>query len=65
MTAPISPINPGQTFNIGSLDHLTQIQHKGSFVDIVDHCDHGDTDFHIRHRIGPDGSIEIDWDPMD
>lgn len=59
----IKPINPGQTFNIYKDDHLTQIQHKGTCVDVVDHFDKGKdpVDFHIVHRIGPDGSIKMDY----
>lgn len=57
----IKPLNPGQTMNIGSPGHLTQIQHKGTDVDIVDHCHHGSPEeFHIVHKIGPDGSIKSD-----
>ncbi len=58
----IKPINPGQTFNIGSPDHLTQIQHKKDRVDIVDHFDKGKNpvDYHIIHSINKDGSIDTD-----
>jgi hypothetical protein len=46
--------------NIGSSDHLTQIQHKGSRVDIVDHLDHGElgVDAHIITSVNQDGSIK-------
>lgn len=58
----MDPLNPGQTHNIGSSDHLTQIQHKGDRVDIVDHFDHGPNpvDAHIITSVGPDGSINTD-----
>lgn len=57
-------INPGGTINIGSLDHLTQIQHKKSYVDIVDHFDKGDSPvpFHSVVRIKSDGSMKFDPD---
>ncbi len=59
----IKPVNPGQTMNIGSTDHLTQIQHKGDEVQIVDHFDHGPdpVDAHIVTKIGPKGNIDMDW----
>lgn len=62
MSDPIKPLNPGQTQNIFRDDHLTQVQHKGDRVDVVDHFDKGQNpqDLHIIHRIGPDGSIETD-----
>ncbi len=41
MSDNINPLSPEQTMNMGSPDHLTQIKHKGSRVDIVDHPDHG------------------------
>ncbi len=55
----LKPINPGQTFNIGSADHLTQIQHKGNQVEIVDHFDKGPlpVDYHIVTIVGPNGQI--------
>lgn len=57
---PIKPLNPGQTFNIGSPDHLSQIQHKGDRIDIVDHMDKGKApvDVHIITSINRDGSID-------
>lgn len=59
----VKPINPGGTVNIGSPDHLTQMQHKGDRVDIVDHLDKGPNpvDFHIITTIGPKGDINTDW----
>lgn len=56
----LKPVNPGQTFNIGTQDHLTQVQHKGFRVDIVDHLDKGPNpvDVHIVTQIGPGGSIQ-------
>ena len=58
------PVNPGQTFNIGSSDHLAQVQHKHDHVDIVDHFDHGPdpVDVHIIHHIDKTGNIDIDID---
>jgi hypothetical protein len=63
MSGPMKPLNPGQTMNIGSINHLTQIQHKGDRVDIVDHFDHGPTavDAHIVTTIRPNGKIDIDY----
>ena len=58
-----SILKPGHTFNIGSPDHLTQVQHKGSRVDIVDHFDH-DKDaapVHIVTSVGSDGKIKTGW----
>jgi len=59
----IKPLNPGQTHNIGTPDHLTQIQHKGTHVDIVDHMDRGPNavNAHIVTRIGPGGSIKTNF----
>jgi len=59
MVETIRPINPGRTLNIGSPDHLTQIQHKGNRVDIVDHLDHGSDGVkaHIVNTVTPDGKI--------
>jgi len=55
----IKTINPGQTVHIGAPDHLTQIQHKGDRVDIVDHLDHGPdaVKAHIVNTVTPDGKI--------
>ena len=52
-------VNSGQTFNIGSKDHLTQVQHKGDRVDIVDHMDHGrnPVDVHIITSVDRNGNI--------
>lgn len=64
MSGPnIKPLNPGQTMNIGSPDHLTQIQHRGDCVKIVDHFDKGlyPVDFHIITKIGPNGKITTGW----
>ncbi|MFH1461089.1 MAG: hypothetical protein ABIF84_01575 [Patescibacteria group bacterium] len=59
----MKPIGPGQTFNIGTPDHLTQIQHKGDRVDIVDHFDHGPdpVDLHIITKVRKDEKIDFDW----
>ena len=64
MSGPMKPLNPGQTMNIYDSGHLTQIQHKNDHIDIVDHFDKGKdpiADFHIIHRIGPDGNIKFDY----
>lgn len=56
----IKPLNPGSTHNIYKDGHLTQIQHKRTHIDIVDHFDKDNeksVDHHIVHRIGPDGKI--------
>ncbi len=52
-------INPGQTVNIGSLGHLTQVQHKGDHVDIVDHLHKGDNPVggHVVHTVNSDGTV--------
>jgi len=34
---------PGQTINMGSSDWLTQVQHKGDHIDIVDHFHNSQT----------------------
>ena len=56
-------LKPGRTLNIGSPDHLTQVQHKGSRVDIVDHFHlNRGKDIDPRHlvtSIGRDGLIKI------
>ncbi len=59
---PIAPINPGQTMNIFDSGHLTQIQHKRSGVDIVDHFDHGPgpVKAHIIHHVDSFGNITTD-----
>jgi hypothetical protein len=55
----IKPINPGQTFNIGSSDSLIQVQHKGNRVEIVTHLDKGfkPVDCHFVTTINKDGKI--------
>ena len=60
MTASMKPLNPGKTFNIGSPGWLTQIQHKGNRIDIVDHADKDGMPVHIIHRIDKEGNIESD-----
>ena len=56
-------ISPGQSINIGSSDHLTQIQHKGDRVDIVDHFDKGPDSLpvHIITTVEADGTISTDY----
>ena len=53
--------NPGQNINIGSKDHLTQIQHKKDCVEIVDHFDKGDrpAPIHTVVRINSNGGIDF------
>jgi hypothetical protein len=52
-------INPGDTMNIGSDDHLIQIQHKGDHIDIVDHHkDFGYEHPHTITHIDRDGNID-------
>ena len=60
MTENIRPLNPGKTENIYSGEHLTQIQHKSTHIDIVDHHDKGSqpVPLHSITRIAPDGSIK-------
>jgi len=58
---PIVPINPGQTDNFGSPDWLTQVQHKGDRVDIVDHVDHDSMPVHIVTSVDKDGRIDSDF----
>ena len=56
-------INPGKTVNIGSKDHLLQIQHKGNRVDIVDHFDKGkkSVPLHIVTKVDKNGKISTEW----
>jgi len=60
LTAPMTPIGPGRTMNIGSPGWLTQVQHKGNRVEVVDHADHDGMPVHIVTRIGKDGRIRTD-----
>lgn len=62
MLEPLAPLNPGQTMNIYENDHLTQVQHKGNCVEVVDHFDHGPSplDLHIVTRINGAGEIDVD-----
>jgi hypothetical protein len=57
---PLRPVNPGQTFNIGSSDHLTQVQHKHDRVEIVDHFDKGPNPVgvHIVARVDRSGNVD-------
>jgi len=58
----LKPLNPGQTHNIGSSDHLLQVQHKGGHVEIVDHFDHPKgspeaVDAHVVHIVDQFGRV--------
>ena len=44
----IEPVAPGQTYNIGSPGHLTQVQHKRSRVKVVDHFDKGSKPVYVH-----------------
>ncbi|MFH1207907.1 MAG: hypothetical protein V1668_04940 [Patescibacteria group bacterium] len=59
----LKSINPGRTIDIGSSDHLTQIQHKGDRVEIVDHFDKGTkpVDFHIITTVDRNGNVSTEW----
>lgn len=59
----LKPLNPGETMNIGTPDHLTQIQHKITQIDIVDHFDHGPSpiDAHVVTTILPNGTIKSNY----
>ncbi len=50
-------ISEGQTINIGSCNHLTQVQHKGDSVDIVDHLDHNGIPAHFITSVKSDGTL--------
>jgi len=56
----LKPLNPGQTMNIGTPDHLTQIQHRRDHIDIVDHFDKGPKpiDAHVITRIDRKGNTD-------
>ncbi len=62
MTASMKPLNPGKTMKIGSPSWLTQIQHKGDHIDIVDHAHKtpGIPNLHIITSIDKDGKITTD-----
>ncbi len=55
----VKPLNPGSTHNIGSAEHLTQVQHKGDHVDIVDHFDHGSKPVpaHVVTQVDGSGNV--------
>ena len=59
---PLRPVNPGQTFSTGSVDHLTQVQHKRDRVEIVDHLDKGPSpvNVHVITRVDRSGNIDFD-----
>lgn len=62
MSTNIQPINPGQTYNVGSREHLIQTQHKYDRVEIVDHFDKGKypVPVHIVTKIDRNGEIDTD-----
>lgn len=55
----INLVNPGRIVNIWNGDSLTQVQHKGDRVEIVDHMDKGNdpVPVHFVTRVDKDGSI--------
>ncbi|MCG3148538.1 MAG: hypothetical protein PCFJNLEI_01982 [Verrucomicrobiae bacterium] len=58
------PLNPGHTHNIGSQDHLTQVQHKYDHIEIVDHFDHGSkpVGLHLVTKVDRHGNITYEWE---
>ena len=58
----IKPINPGRTFNIFTDGHLTQTQHKGDRVEVVDHFGHETIPVpgHIKTSIDRDGNTNTE-----
>ena len=55
------PLNPNDTMNIYDNNHLTQIQHKGDHIDIVDHHNEIDKKYpHTITSIDRDGNIDIE-----
>ena len=58
----IRPVAPGEKVNFGSPDHLTQVQHKGTHVDIVEHLDKGPlaVDAHLVTKVDGFGNITSD-----
>lgn len=53
-------INPGKTVHIGSPNHLSQMQHKGDRVDIVNHFDHDGLPVHSVMHVDSSGTITDD-----
>jgi hypothetical protein len=47
--------------NIGAPDHLSQVQHKGDRVEIVDHMDHGrdPVPVHVVATVDRRGRIDV------
>jgi hypothetical protein len=52
-----------KTVNIGTPDHLTQVQVKPDRVDIVDHFDKGPNPVpvHVVTTVGPDGQTKTNY----
>jgi hypothetical protein len=62
MSNDMTPLNPGQTHNIFNDGHLSQTQHKGTHVDIVDHTHGpGEKGPHVITTVDRNGGIDIDF----
>lgn len=62
MSDDIKPVNPGQTHNIYKDGNLSQTQHKGDRVDIVDHVhEPKESGPHVITTVDKKGNIDSDF----